>query len=81
MAESFAAWVHETVAPSFAKTGENAGRAVENNDPYECRTRNRIPAAKLFTHAHNEVIDLRPSSSATVAASNSPILRYTGRCV
>lgn len=81
MAESVAAWVHEAVAPSFAKMGENARRAVENNDPYECRTHNRIPAAKLFAHAHNEAIDLRPSSSATVAASNSPILRYIVRCV
>lgn len=34
-------------------------RAVENYDSYECRSRNRIPGAKLSEHAHGDAIDVR----------------------
>ena len=63
MAESLAAWVRDAAAPSLAKMGGKMSgailRSIENYDSYECRTRNRIPGAKLSEHAHGEAIDVR----------------------
>lgn len=58
MAESFAAWLRDVVAPRLAKTGARL-RSVENYDSYNCRTRNNIPGAKLSEHAHGDAIDVR----------------------
>lgn len=58
MAESFAGWLREEAAPQVAKLGSPL-RAVENYDSYECRSRNRIPGAKLSDHAHGDAIDVR----------------------
>ena len=58
MAESLAAWVRDAVVPPLAKMGA-ALRAIENYDSYECRTRNRIPGAKLSEHAHGDALDVR----------------------
>jgi hypothetical protein len=58
MAESVAAWLRDEVAPDVAKLGSTL-TAVENYDSYECRTRNRLPGAKLSEHAHGEALDVR----------------------
>jgi hypothetical protein len=58
MAESLASWLRAEAAPSVAKLGSPL-RAVENYDSYECRSRNRIPGAKLSDHAHGDAIDVR----------------------
>jgi hypothetical protein len=58
MAESFANWVRDEVTPRVAKLGSPL-RAVENYDSYECRSRNRIPGARLSDHAHGDAIDVR----------------------
>ncbi len=63
MAESLAAWVRDAVVPPLAKmSGKMRGatlRSIENYDSYECRTRNRIPGAKLSEHAHGDALDVR----------------------
>ena len=63
MAESLAGWVREAVVPALAKAGGKLRGAhlagLENYDSYECRTRNRIPGAKLSEHAHGDAIDVR----------------------
>ncbi len=63
MAESLAAWVRDAVAPALANmSGKMQGatlRSIENYDSYECRTRNRIPGAKLSEHAHGDALDVR----------------------
>lgn len=58
MAESLAAWVRDVVAPRLADMGARL-QTIENYDAYSCRTRNRIPGAKLSQHAHGEAIDVR----------------------
>jgi hypothetical protein len=58
MAESLAGWLREEAAPRVAKLG-SALAAIENYDSYECRTRNRVPGAKLSEHAHGDALDLR----------------------
>jgi len=58
MAESFAGWLRDEAAPDVAKLGSPL-RAVENYDSYECRSRNRVPGAKLSDHAHGDAIDVR----------------------
>ena len=58
MAESFVGWLRDEAAPRLAKLGSPA-RAVENYDSYECRSRNRVPGAKLSDHAHGDAIDMR----------------------
>ena len=58
MAELLAGWLLDAVAPDVAKLG-GALSAIENYDSYECRTRNRIPGAKLSEHAHGDALDVR----------------------
>jgi hypothetical protein len=58
MAESLAAWLREEAAPRVAKLGSPL-TAIENYDSYACRTRNRVPGAKLSEHAHGDALDLR----------------------
>ena len=58
MAESFAAWLREEVAPRAAKLGSTL-RAVENYDSYECRPRNRVAGAKMSEHGKGNAIDVR----------------------
>ncbi len=58
MAESVARWLHDEAAPRVAKLG-SALTAIENYDSYECRTRNRIPGAKISEHAHGDALDVR----------------------
>ena len=58
MAESLAGWLRDEAAPA---SPSSAARwlAIENYDSYECRTRNRIPGAKLSEHAHGDALDVR----------------------
>ncbi len=58
MAESFAAWLRDEVAPDVGKRGSPLV-AVENYDSYECRSHNRVPGAKLSEHAHGDALDVR----------------------
>jgi hypothetical protein len=58
MAESVARWLRDEAAPRVAKLG-SALTAIENYDSYECRTRNRIPGAKISEHAHGDALDVR----------------------
>jgi hypothetical protein len=58
MAESFAAWLREEVAPRAEKLAGKL-KSVENYDSYECRSRNRVPGAKISEHAHGNAIDVR----------------------
>jgi len=58
MAESLASWLRDEAVADVAKLG-GALSAIENFDSYECRTRNRIPGAKLSEHAHGEALDVR----------------------
>jgi hypothetical protein len=58
MAESLAGWLREEAAPRLARLGSPL-TAVENYDAYECRSRDRIPGAKISEHAFGDAIDLR----------------------
>jgi hypothetical protein len=58
MAESLAGWLREEAAPRVAKLGSTL-IGIENYDAYECRSRNRIPGAKLSEHAHGKALDVR----------------------
>jgi hypothetical protein len=58
MAESLAAWVRDEAAPRTAALGAKL-RSVDTYDDYECRSRNRVPGAKLSEHAHGNAIDVR----------------------
>jgi len=57
MAESFAAWLRDDVAPQAVRIG-NALRAIENDDSYECRTRNRVVGGRISEHARGNAIDV-----------------------
>ena len=58
MAESVSAWLRDEAAPRVAKLGSTL-TAIENYDSYECRTRNRVPGAKISEHAHGDALDVR----------------------
>lgn len=58
MAESLAGWLRDEAAPRVAKLGSHLA-AIENYDSYECRSRNRVPGAKISEHAHGNAIDVR----------------------
>jgi hypothetical protein len=58
MAESLAGWLRGEAAPRVAKLG-SALAGIENYDSYECRTRDRLPGAKISEHAHGDAIDIR----------------------
>ncbi len=58
MAESVAAWLREEAAPRAAALGSPLA-AIENYDSYECRSRNRVPGARLSEHAHGLGLDVR----------------------
>lgn len=58
MAESVASWLRDETAPRVAALGSRL-TSIENYDSYECRTRNRVPGAKISEHAHGEALDVR----------------------
>ncbi|MBX6327720.1 MAG: extensin family protein [Pseudolabrys sp.] len=58
MAESFSSWLRDDVAPQAARLGSPL-HAIENDDSYECRTRNGVRGATLSEHARGNAIDLR----------------------
>ena len=70
MAESFAAWLREEVAPRAAKLAGKL-KSVENYDSYECRSRNRVPGAKISRACPwQRRSTCAPSTSPTAAAWN-----------
>jgi len=58
MAESLSAWLRDEAAPRVSKLG-SALTQIENYGSYECRSRNRIPGAKISEHAHGFALDVR----------------------
>ena len=58
MAETFAAWLREDVAPRMTPLASEL-HSVENYDDYECRTRNRVIGAKPSNHGNGIAIDVR----------------------
>ena len=57
-AESVAGWLREEAAPQADKLGAPL-RAVETNDAFECRGRNRVAGGKLSEHGKANAVDLR----------------------
>jgi len=57
MAQTVAHWLREAVAPAAAKLGSPL-RGLENLDSYECRTRDRVPGAKLSEHGRANALDV-----------------------
>jgi hypothetical protein len=57
MAEAFAHWVREEAAPRFETIGGGLA-AVQQDDAYECRYRNRAAGGKISEHAHGLAIDV-----------------------
>jgi len=58
MAEALAGWVRDDVAPRIADHGGELA-AIQQDDSYECRNRNRGEQGKVSEHAHGRAIDLR----------------------
>jgi hypothetical protein len=58
MAEEFANWVRDDVAPAALKLGSPL-RGLDNFDSYECRGRNRVLGATLSEHGRANAIDVR----------------------
>ncbi len=56
-AESFSAWLRDEAAPRLASIGGGLA-AVQQDDAYECRLRNRAASGKLSEHAHGLALDL-----------------------
>lgn len=58
MAESFAAWLRDEVAPRLKAFGSPV-RAVETADGYDCRSRNGVSGAKVSEHGKGNAVDVR----------------------
>jgi len=58
MAESFAAWLRDEVAPRL-KASNSPLRAVETADGYDCRSRNGVAGAKVSEHGKGNAVDVR----------------------
>ena len=58
MAEAFANWLRDDVAPRLT-TFKSELHGVENYDDYECRPRNRVVGAKPSNHGNGIAIDVR----------------------
>jgi hypothetical protein len=57
MAETVAQWVRDDVGPAVAELGAPLA-AITALDSYECRSRNRIPGAKLSEHGKGNALDV-----------------------
>jgi hypothetical protein len=57
MAEQLAAWVRD--AGPEVKAAGAVLRSVDTYDDYECRSRNRIPGAKISEHGKGDAVDVR----------------------
>ena len=58
MAEAVTEFVRSDLAPAAAAMGAPLS-AIGNFDSYECRSRNRVPGAKLSEHALANALDIR----------------------
>jgi hypothetical protein len=58
MAEQLAAWIRDAAAPDLHASGASL-RTVDTYDDYECRSRNRVPGAKLSEHGKGNAVDVR----------------------
>jgi hypothetical protein len=57
MAETVAQWIREDVGPAAAELGAPLA-AITDLDSYGCRSRNRIPGAKLSEHGKGNALDV-----------------------
>jgi len=57
MAEVFAAWIRDDVAPAALKLGAPL-RRLDEFDSYECRGRNQVAGAKISEHGRADAIDV-----------------------
>ncbi len=58
MAEAITDFVRDDLAPAAALIGSPL-RALENDDSYDCRSRNGVAGAKLSEHGHANALDVR----------------------
>jgi hypothetical protein len=58
MAEAVVHWVREEVAPAAVQLRAPL-RGLENYDSFECRSRNRVPGAKISEHGHANALDVK----------------------
>ncbi len=56
LAEAFAAWIREDIAPLGTNRGELLG--VDDAAAYDCRSRNHVPGAQLSEHGRGDAIDV-----------------------
>ena len=58
MAAELAGWVRDAAAPDVKAVGAVL-RTVDTYDDYECRSRNRVPGAKISEHGKGNAVDVR----------------------
>jgi hypothetical protein len=80
MAEAVAHWLRVDVSLAVADLGAQLA-AVTNADSYECRSRNRVPGAKLSEHGKGNAIDVSAVrlKSGQVLALSDPKVSKTFR--
>jgi len=74
MAEAFARWVREEVAPAAAATFGSSVKMVITGTSYQCRGRDRDPAAKISEHGHANALDL-----LGLKLANGTVVNFTDR--
>jgi hypothetical protein len=74
MAEAVARWVREEVAPAAAATFGSSVKMVITGASYQCRGRDRDPAAKISEHGHANALDLLGPKFA-----NGTVVNFTDR--
>lgn len=75
MAEAVATWLREDMTVAVAGLGAGL-RTLDNYASFECRTRNRVPGARLSEHGLANAIDIRG-----FALSNGKFVALTDRNV
>lgn len=74
MAEAVARWVREEVAPAAAATFGSSVKMVITGTSYQCRGRDRDPAAKISEHGHANALDL-----LGLKLANGTVVNFTDR--
>jgi len=74
MAEAVARWVREEVAPAAAATFGSSVNMVIIGTSYQCRGRDRDPAAKISEHGHANALDL-----LGLKLANGTVVNFTDR--
>lgn len=74
MAEAVARWIREEVAPAAAATFGSSVKMVITGTSYQCRGRDRDPAAKISEHGHANALDL-----LGLKLANGTVVNFTDR--